>query len=163
MKTKIIEKITNLESANTFTNYNITEVLLNEDKANKLIENLENDEITLLDDLECYDEIVFTDKLIWMEFVYAIKRKVDQVNYLTSSDNYQYDTFRDLIIENANTITVHYNGKLDLGMIKYDFDKVILFDEEHDEQIEEMLKGKVEVYMLPNYDRNVIEQIIEEL
>lgn len=163
MKTKIIEKITNLESANTFTNYNITEVLLNEDKANKLIENLENDEITLLDDLECYDEIVFTDKLIWMDFVYTIKRKIDQVNYLDSMDNFHHDQFREVIIENANTITVHYNDKLDLGMIKYDFDKVIIFDEEHENEIEELLKDKVEAYVLPNYDRNVIEQIIEKL
>lgn len=137
--------------------------MLSENKANKLIKDLENEEISLLEDLERYDEIVYTDKLVWMDFIYTIKRKIDKVNYLTSSDNYHYEQFRDLIIENANTITVHYNGKLDLGMIIYDFDKVIIFDEKHEEQIEKMLKGKIEAYVLPSYDKNLIEQIVGEL
>lgn len=160
---KIIEKIAGLENENTGYDYNITELLLNEEKANKLIKDLENGKITLLDDLECYNQIVYTDKLNWMEFIYRIKRKIDKVNQLTISDNYQYDQFKDLIEENANTITMHYNDELKLGMIKYDFDKVIIFDKEHENGIEEMLKGKVEAYLLPNYDEKIIEQIIEEL
>lgn len=159
----IIEQITNFESENTGYNYNITDLLLSEDKANKLVEALKKEEIQLINDVECFDEIVYTDKLNWMEFNYSLKRKIDQMNYLTSENNFQYDQFRDLIIENVNTITVHYNDNLDLGMIKYDFDKVIIFDEEHEEQIEELLKSKVEAYVLPNYDKNVIDKIIEEL
>lgn len=159
----IIEQITKLENENTGYDYNITKVLLSEDKANKLVEQLENEEVSLLDDLEYYGEIVYTDILIWMDFVYTIKRKIDQVNYLDSMDNFHHDQFREVIIENANTITVHYNGKLDLGMIKYDFNKVIIFDEEHENEIEELLKDKVEACVLPSYNRNIIEQIIEEL
>lgn len=160
---KIIEQIAKLESENTGYDYNITKVFLSEEKANKLIKQLENEKISLLDDLECYDQIVYTDKLNWMDFIYTIKRKIDQVNYLDSMDNFHYDQFKNLIEENANTITVHYNEKLDLGMITYDFDKVIIFDEAHENEIEEMLKGKIEAYLLPNYNKNVIEQIIEKL
>lgn len=159
----IKEQIAKLESENSFTDYNITKVFLSEDKAKKIIEQLENEKNSLLDDLEYYDQIVYTDKLNWMDFIYTIKKKIDQVNYLDSMDNYQYDYFRDLIIDKPDTINVHYNDKLDLGMIKYDFDKVIIFDEAHENEIEEMLKGKVEAYVLPNYDKNIIEQIIEKL
>lgn len=159
---KIIEQITKLENGNTGYNYNVTKVLLNEDKANKLVEQLENEEISLLEDLECYDEIIYTDKLNWMEFIYLLKNKIDQINYLDNMDNFHFDQFREMIKENVNTITFHYNDKLDLGIIKYDFDNVIIFDEEHDEIIEKMLKNKVEAYFLPKYDKNVIEQIIEE-
>lgn len=158
----IIEQITKLENGNTGYNYNVTKVLLNEDKANKLVEQLENEEISLLEDLECYDEIIYTDKLNWMEFIYLLKNKIDQINYLDNMDNFHFDQFREMIKENVNTITIHYNDKLDLGIIKYDFDNVIIFDEEHDEIIEKMLKNKVEAYFLPKYDKNVIEQIIEE-
>lgn len=159
----IIETIAGLEIKNSGVKYNIEDISLSEDKANKLIEQLENEEISLLEDLECYDEIVYTDKLNWMEFNYNLKHKIDKVNYLTSSDNYQYDSFRDLIVEQPQTTIVHYNDKLDLGMIIYDFDKVVLFDEKHDEEVEEMLEGKIEAYVLPNYDENVIKQIIEKL
>lgn len=160
---KIIETIREIENENTGYDYNITKVFLSEEKANKLIKQLENEKISLLDDLEYHDQIVYTDKLNWMDFVYAIKGKIDQVNFLVSMDNFHHDQFRELIEENANTITVHYNEKFDLGMIKYDFDKVIIFDEAHENEIEEMLKGKIEAYVLPNYDKNIIEQIIEKL
>lgn len=163
MKTNIIETITKLESKNTGCDYNITEVLLNKNKTNKLVEQLENDEIQLINDIECFDEIVYTNKLNWIEFNYNLKNKIDKINYLTSEDNYQYDQFRKVIIENANTITVHYNNELDLGMVRYDLDQIILFDEEHSNKIAEMLKGKVEVYVLPYYDENIIKQIIEKL
>lgn len=159
----IIETIREIENENTGYDYNITKVFLSEEKANKLIKQLENEKISLLDDLEYHDQIVYTDKLNWMDFVYAIKGKIDQVNFLVSMDNFHHDQFRELIEENANTITVHYNEKFDLGMIKYDFDKVIIFDEAHENEIEEMLKGKIEAYVLPNYDKNIIEQIIEKL
>lgn len=160
---KIIETIREIENENTGYDYNITKVFLSEEKANKLIKQLENEKISLLDDLEYHDQIVYTDKLNWMDFVYAIKGKIDQVNFLVSMDNFHHDQFRELIEENANTITVHYNEKFDLGMIKYDFDKVIIFDEAHENEIEEMLKGKIEAHVLPNYDKNIIEQIIEKL
>jgi hypothetical protein len=159
----IIEQITKLENENTGYDYNITDLFLNEDKANELIEKMENGEIELINDIECYDEIIYTDKLNWIEFNYDLKTKIDKVNYLTNSDNYQYDKFRNLIVENANTITVHYNDELDLGIVRYDLDKIILFDKEHENQIDEILKNKIEAYVLPNYDKNVIEQIIEKL
>nr|DAI60382.1 MAG TPA: hypothetical protein [Caudoviricetes sp.] len=159
----IIEQITKLENENTGYDYNITDLFLNENKANELIEKMGNGEIELINDIECYDEIIYTDKLNWIEFNYDLKRKIDKVNYLTNSDNYQYDKFRNLIVENANTITVHYNDELDLGIVRYDLDKIILFDKEHENQIDEILKNKIEAYVLPNYDKNVIEQIIEKL
>ena len=159
----IIEQITELEDKNTGYDYNITDLFLNKNKSNELIKKMENGEIELINDVECCDKIVYTNKLNWMDFVYKIKNKIDNVKFLTSSDNYQYDQFRDLIEENANTITVHYNRNLDLGMMRYDFDQIILFDENHKNQIEEILKGKVEAYVLPSYDKNVIEQIIKEL
>ena len=157
------DKVAKLEMEKTGREYDIQQLLLTEDNVMRLVELLANDEITLLNDIEEHDTITFTDKINWIDFICKIKNKIDKVNYLSSFDDYHYDAFRETIQESANTITIHYNDDLDLGMIRYDFDKIILFDKKHKKQVEGLLNGKVEAYLLPTYNNDTIEAIIEEL
>lgn len=161
MKTTV-EIIRTLEIKNSGTDYDINKLFLSELKQIDLIEMLSNEEITLVS-LQSYDQIIYTDKLNWMEFIYAIKDKTDKVNYIDSCDNYHYDKFRDLIQEKPGTLTISYDEQIDLGMVRYDFDKIVLFDKAHANEIKKMLNGKVEAYVLPKYDKQIIDQIINEL
>ena len=163
MKNLKLEQIIGLENKNGGNNLAITDVLFNESRANEIIELLENDELSLTSDVLGYDTITYTDKNIWMDFVYDLKRKIDTINYLTISDNYQYDKFRDIVEDNANTITIHYNDELDLGLLKCELDKFMLFDKTNKNEIKELLVGRVEAYVLPNYDTDVVNNLIEVL
>ena len=136
---KFIEQINKIEC-----DYQIADLFLNENKAEKLVKQLKNGDIDLINDLELFDKIIYTDKLNWIEFNYNLKNKIDKVNYLTNCDNYQYDKFNEMIEDSANTTTIHYNDQLDLGMIRYDFENIILFDKEHKNEVKSLLKDKVE-------------------
>lgn len=158
-----MEQIEQIELDNTGYDYNINQLLLTEDRINELLQNMEKGDIELINDIDCYDEIAFTDKSVWMDFVYKIKEKIDKINYLSVSDNYQYDAFNDIVKGNPNTVTIHYNDKLDLGMIRYDFNQIVIFEKKYENEVKRILNDKVEAYVLPHYDNQIVEQLIEEL
>ena len=158
MMKKFIEQINEIEC-----DYQITDLFLSENKADKLVKQLKNGDIDLINDLELYDKIIYTDKLNWIEFNYNLKNKIDKVNYLTNCDNYQYDKFNEMIEGSANTATIHYNENLDLGMVRYDFDQIFLFDKKHKNEVKALLKDKVEGYLVPKYDTNIINEIVKNV